>query len=170
MKDKQQEIKDSLSKIGRYSLFPKPIAKSVGQLVKPIYKKHGFAEHRILTEWPQIVGVDLASCGVPQKLVRSRTHGGGTLYILVASARALELQHMQPVIIDKIATYFGHNAVQHIRLTQTSSDMFRKKRKEKSPQKKDVPESVARLIAECADPDLRQALLSLGGAMESITE
>jgi hypothetical protein len=145
----------------RYSVFTKPIAKSVNDLVKPIYKKHGFAEHRILTEWNAIVGKDLAAYSIPQKLTSSRSQEGGTLHILVASARALELQHLQPAIMDKIATYFGYRAVKSIRFTQTTSDIFRKSPKTKQIKKTQPSEAAAKIASECRDEELRNALLSL---------
>ena len=129
--------KDSESPAPRYfSLFPKPLSKTLTQVVGPVYKKHGFAEHRILTEWRQIVGEELAGCSLPQKLVLPRGRKeGGTLHVLAASGRALELQHLQPVILGKIATYFGYPAVSRLASTQTSSPLFRKEAKAASAPK-----------------------------------
>lgn len=146
----------------RYSAFSTPIASSVNDLVKPIYKKHGFAEHRILTEWDSIVGKELAACSIPQKLSGAKMQEGGTLHVLVASARALELQHMQPVILDRIATYFGYRAVKTIRFLQTTSNIFRKIPMAKPSQKPEPSEAVTKIVSECSDEELRKALLSLG--------
>lgn len=159
-------MKNNPTAINRYSLFPKSIAKSVEPLLKPIYKKHGFAEHRILTEWYAIVGRELASCSIPQKLSSRLTKEGGTLHVLVASGRALELQHMTPVIIDKIATYFGYNVVKKITFMQTGSAIFQRKKPEKSLPRKQVSKAVNALINNCADDGLRNALLSLGSVMD----
>jgi len=149
--------------IRRFSLFPKPLAKSLEKLVRPVYKKHGFAESRILTEWTDIVGRELAECSIPQKLVfRGSKKEEGTLHILAASGRALELQHMQPVIIDRIATYFGYNAVTRLVFTQTSTPLFRRPaRTIPKPETAASPELMD-MVKECEDEDVRSALLSLG--------
>ncbi len=155
-----------LPKHNRYSLFPKHIAKSIEPLIKPIYKKHGFAEYRILTEWNKIAGDDLASCSLPQKLTSTRNQHGGILHILAASGRALELQHMEPVILDRIATYFGYRAVQKIKFTQTSSSLFRKSISRKPEEKGVISEKLAALVGECTDEELRNILLLLGSRLK----
>ncbi len=147
----------------RYSIFPKALGKSLEPLLKPVYKKHGFAEHRILSEWPAIVGSKLSTYSIPQKLVMPQNKKeGGTLHILVASARALELQHMQPMIIDNISTYFGYKAVAKLKFVQTGSDIFRKGAKKEKPKQHEASEALQSMVAECEDADLRAALLSLG--------
>ena len=156
--------------IRRYSLFSKTLAKSVEQAVKPVFKKHGFAEHRILTEWHAIVGTELSAYSIPEKLTfPARKKEGGTLHVLVASGRALELQHMQPVIIDKIATYFGYPAVARLTFMQTSAPLFQREIRASTVQKSKPSAAVAALVAECGDSELRSALLSLGIALDNGT-
>jgi hypothetical protein len=150
----------------RFSLFPKPLSKSVDQVVKPVYKKHGFAESRILTEWAAIVGAELADCSVPQKITFSRgKREGGTLYILVSGARALELQHMQPLILDKIATYFGYPAISRLTFMQTSTTLFRRETKAGIRPRPPADATVSALVRECEDDALRAALESLGNTL-----
>jgi hypothetical protein len=152
-------------KLRRYSLFPRTVAQSVEPLVKPIFKKHGFAGSRILTDWEKIVGPELAACSLPQK-ISGRAKEGGTLQVLVASGRALELQHMLPVILDNIATYLGCRAVQKIKIVQTSEPVFRKPTKKISAKKHAPSKQLTSLVASCVDSDLREALLSLGSIIE----
>jgi hypothetical protein len=164
MKDNDNESSDRR----RYSLFPKALSDTLSHLVKPIYKKHGFAEHRILTQWPLIVGEELVGCCLPQKLTRHRgKEGGATLSILVSSARALELQHMQPVILDRIAGYFGYSAVTRLSLTQTSASLLQSKAKPAS-RKTATGSAFAELAADCEDESLKKALSSLGDALAGI--
>ena len=49
----------------------------------------------------------------PRKLDR-----GGTLTLLAMPARALELQHREPQILERIAVFFGHAAVKRLKLRQ----------------------------------------------------
>lgn len=161
MENKKPEIK-------RYSLFPKSIAKAMEPMLKPIYKQHGFAEHRLLTQWNTIVGDELAACSVPQKLSPARKADGGTLHILVATGRALELQHMEPVIMERIAIFFGYNAVTKIKLTQSSANIFRKARPVKTPETPPVSEKLKELVSGCDDEELRKALLSMGSLITNL--
>lgn len=152
----------------RFSIFSQPLSQALTPTLKPVYKKQGFAEHRILSEWHLIVGVQIASYSLPQKLTSVRGKEGGTLYILAASGRALELQHLQPMILDKIATYFGYKAVTRLTFTQTSSALFRKEAKEAIKPKPAPDEALIALTNQCSDEALRQALLSLGTALATV--
>jgi len=153
----------------RFSLFPKLLAKTLTQVVGPAYRKHGFAEHRILTEWRQIVGEECAAYSVPQKLVMPRGRKeGGTLHVLMASGRALELQHLQPVILDRIATYFGYPAVARLAFTQTSSALFHKETKTAPAPCPAADPALRALTAQCTDDDVRRALQSLAGALAAV--
>jgi hypothetical protein len=153
---------EATKNIKRYSLFPKTIAKTIEPILKPIYKQHGFAEHRILIDWYNIVGSKLAIYSIPQKLTRGKE---GNLHILVASGRALELQHLQPIIIDKINSFFGYKAVSKIVLKQTSSEIFQNKAIKKPIPKPEVPKSVSEITAKCIDDDLRKALSAFGALL-----
>jgi len=147
----------------RFSIFPKSLSKSLEGIVKPIYKKRGFAEHRILSEWEAIVGAELGKFSIPQKLVfRQGKQDGGTLHIAVASARAIELQHMQATIIARISGYFGYNAVEKLVFVQTSSPLFRKKRELPASPSPEPSDNLLQIVEQCNDPDLQKALLSLG--------
>ena len=149
--------------IKKYSIFPKALSKEIEQTLKPIYKKHGFAEHRILTEWENIVGKELSNFSAPCKLVMPRAQNqGGILHIQVASGRGLELQHSQPIIIDRIATYFGYKAVDKLRIIQTSAYIFGKKIKPTPYKELPASQSLIEQVAQCQDEDLQKALLSLG--------
>jgi hypothetical protein len=168
MKDKENSS-DIPEAPRRFSMFSRSLAKSIEQVVKPVYKKHGFAEHRILTQWHEVVGAELAAYSIPQKLVFPRgKKENGTLHILVASARALELQHIQPVIHDKIAVYFGYPAVSRIVFTQSSGAIFQKKRKSKTKPVPVLDAGVSAAVAQCKDEELRGALLSLGNALATV--
>jgi hypothetical protein len=169
MKDKKTPPSGEAPNFRRFSLFSRPLAQTLTQVVKPVYKKHGFAEHRILTEWDLIVGPELAAYSQPQKLTMPRgKKEGGTLYVLVAAGRALELQHLQPIILSKVATYFGYTAVARLHFTQSQTTLFRKTTAEKPKQKPVADEALIALTAQCEDEQLKNALLSLGAALAAV--
>ena len=57
----------------------------------------------------------LARHTIPEKLTFSRGQKtGGTLTIACENGFATELQHMQPIILERLAGYFGYQAVARI--------------------------------------------------------
>lgn len=150
----------------RFSPFPKSLRQEVEQLVKPVYKQQGFAEHRLLTEWDKIVGKALAKGSIPKKLTFPKgKREQGTLHIAVSSgARALELQHMQPMILERISTFFGYAAISRLVLSQ-EAETSREPKSRKAAPKVAINSDAAALVATCEDAALQQALLSLGAAV-----
>ena len=103
----------------------KPIGKQFSKITRPVYARHGHAWAGVLANWSTIVGAQLADITVPEKISwPGRTHAskhqklGGTLTLLVAYGRALEVQHMSVQIIERINTFFGYGAIGHIKIRQ----------------------------------------------------
>lgn len=154
-------------RIRRWSLFPKALSAEVERLVKPVCKQQGFSEHRLLTEWQSVVGADLARYSAPRKLTFPKGRREmGALHVGVFPGRALELQHMQPQILERIATYFGYRAVERLVFMQDAQ--LRPVAKPKH-RRADLPpdERVMQQVAQCADDALRHALASLGQAIST---
>lgn len=97
----------------------KTLLECIERVAKPAFKKHGFAQARLLTQWGEIVGPLLARHSLPTHLrFPAGEHANGQLSVRVESAFALEFQHLEPVILEKIATYFGYRAVTRLRILQ----------------------------------------------------
>ena len=94
------------------------LADTVAALTEPALSKRGLPSAVLLADWPRIVGATLAQRSAPEKLVfPPRRRSEGTLHIRIAtSALALELQHAEPVIIERINGYFGFPAVARLRV------------------------------------------------------
>lgn len=114
---------------------PPNIGTSVGSFVPKLaqkaFEKYGFSAVALLTDWPVIVGQDLAQYTKPDKLkwprqvaissdVEAGCEGrpGATLILRVLPARALDVQYGIPQIIDRINSYFGYRAVADVRILQ----------------------------------------------------
>lgn len=151
----------------RWSLFPKALGREIEQLVTPIYHQHGFTEHRILTQWPQVVGKELAAGSAPRKLTfpKGKREQGVLQVVVNSGARALELQHMQPVILERIAAYFGYRAIEKVTFIQDSSlptPSPKRRRRVVATEEKDA---YTALTDSCADDELKAALSRLGSAI-----
>lgn len=146
------------------------IAKSLRQCIEPVakdaFRKRGFAESRMLMEWPNIVGKELSRITAPHSVDFPRgEQAGGTLTLHVESAHALEIQHREPEIVERIATYFGYRAVTRIKLVQVSrlSDP-RPRPVAIAPLSESSRQSLETLLRGVEDAELKCALQSLGNA------
>lgn len=92
-------------------------------LAKKILGKKGFVEVDILTDWPKIVGEELAEFVLPQSIDFPRgAKNNGVLKVAVpGGAFALELQHREKSVVQKINAYFGYAAVASLRIMQNAA-------------------------------------------------
>lgn len=109
-------------------LGKKKLSIHLNKVLKPILKKNGFANSRIITEWDSIVGAEIAGLCHPLKIVfegDSKTRG--TILISVSNPGAiLYLQGMAPVIVEKINGFIGYCAVKNLRtVMQKSSNQIK---------------------------------------------
>jgi hypothetical protein len=138
----------------------RPAASLLKKLVSPAFRRQGFSESDIITRWSTIVGPMLAEHSLPERM-RFRTDGG-TLQIIVNGAFALEMQHLQPVIIERINSYFGYNAVIRLSFRQVPFSALPSRRRVPEPSAQALAEA-GREIAPGTPPALADALARLGG-------
>lgn len=140
----------------------------VGALTKKALGKRGFASAAIITDWATIVGPDLAKHTRPQKLTFPKgKRDGGTVHILTSGPMALQLQHLAPMVVDRINGYFGYGAVAEIRLVQgaLSQDSARKKRHPTRPLTQADEDHLVALTDGIADDAVRDRVRRLGLAV-----
>ncbi|MDA1327000.1 MAG: DciA family protein [Proteobacteria bacterium] len=106
-------------KIKSWGKGPRALAAVLPKVAEPALRKRGFSAVEIITNWREIVGPDLADEASPDRLAFPRgARSQGTLHVTAPGAVALEIQHLEPLIIERINTYFGYGAVCRIALTQ----------------------------------------------------
>ena len=82
---------------------------------------HGFAEPEVLMRWPEVVGERLAALCVPVKVGYPRAGRlGATLVVRVEGARATEVEHLGPRIIERVNQFYGYRAIDELKVTQTT--------------------------------------------------
>jgi len=117
-----------------------PLADLVSKTVGDAFARQGFAAVEIVTHWQEIVGEDLARRSEPIKLVwprRDDPDSIGVLQIRVEGAYALEIQHLQPVIIERVNRYFGWRCIGRLAIRQGPVSFRRNRparRKEPTPE------------------------------------
>ena len=102
------------------------LSSNIEQMAKKLLGEHGFSEVDLLKNWASVVGEDFAAYCIPERIdFKKGMRTDGTLILKVATgALALELSHKEPIIIEKINTYFGYGAVSRIKIMQTDSNLF----------------------------------------------
>lgn len=145
----------------------KPVAQTVDRLTKRVLGRHGFTHATIVTKWPEIVGDTMARHTQPEKIVFARDGASdGTLHLKTdSSAYALELQHQEPQIVERINTFFGYRAVVRIKLIQGPlPQRHPAARQGKPPRPLSAAESrdLSGVVDTVDDPELKAALERLG--------
>lgn len=141
-----------------------PIAMPADRITKPVFGKHGFISGALVLDWPAIVGSAVASHTLPLRIkFPPKERSGGTLEIKVASsAFATEIQHLEPLVLERINGHFGWAAVARIKLRHGPLPV-KKKNEVKSPEPTpEAAERLARTIEKVEDPELRAVLERLG--------
>jgi hypothetical protein len=83
--------------------------------------RHGFAEPQVLLRWAEVVGERLAGLCAPVKVTYPRGQGlGATLVVRAPGARAPEVEHLGPRIVERVNQFYGYRAVARIKVVQTT--------------------------------------------------
>jgi hypothetical protein len=145
---------------------------AAGLLREPIRlagETRGFAITRLLTQWAEIVGEDVARMARPVKMGYGRDGLGATLTLLTTGAMAPLLQMEKPTIRAKVNACYGYNAVARIHITQTApigfaegQAVFATAPKAPKPPNPEVCARARNLSQAVSDESLRAALEALG--------
>lgn len=153
-------------------------------LTRKVFEKYGFSTADLLTNWPEIVGDELARHTAPQRLKWPRQYDetasseanegrnrqrsrpqGATLLLMVDGGRALDVQYQARQIVERVNAFFGYRAIAAIKILQgpiaaQASDMSSKSKPLALP--KAVLSQHRTLISGIEDDGLREALERLG--------
>jgi len=148
----------------------KSIAEVVSSVSNRAFRRYGFSQREIIARWPDIVGPALANCSLPERLTfpQDDKHGG-SLYIRVQGSMAPELQHFEPMIIERINSYYGYQAVARLIYRHGPVPIRQRKTRRLPPnltesQKKDLTAQ----LEGVTNPVLYQALYRLGSEVLSV--
>lgn len=154
----------------------KPLAELIEACVGKAFAAQGFASTDIIAAWPEIAGERLARFCQPSKIEWPRRRRGeeagrpepGTLIVRVEGAFALELQHLAPVVIQRVNAHYGWACIGKIVMRQGRIER---------PARRPAPAAidpvrrgeVALAVSCVADEGLRDALDRLGTAVVATT-
>ena len=147
-----------------------PLADLVGSCLNTAFARQGFAAVEIVTHWEDIVGAELALRSEPMRLTwprREDPDSVGTLTIRVEGAYALEVQHLAPVVIERVNRYFGWRCVGRIALRQGP---VAKLRRAPAAPVEPAPETVGEVergLGRFEDEALKSSLARLGALIRA---
>ena len=141
----------------------------LGKVLDPAARRRGLAAATLLTEWATVVGTQLAAQCQPVQLVGGRSGQGGVLHVHVNGPAALEIQHSEPQLIERINDHLGYAAVARLRLVQAPLAPPAPKPARLRLQPPDPREQaeVDAAVSSIDDQALHTALWSLGMTLKS---
>lgn len=153
---------------------PKPLADYVEPCIGRAIAAQGFTGADIVVSWPDVVGERLGAVSQPIKVEWPRRARGerdappqpATLVVRVEGAFALELQHLAPLLMERVNAVYGWRCIGRIVLKQGPL-----RRPSPKPPERRIGEAESRRVADAtapvADESLRSALQRLGTAVLS---
>jgi hypothetical protein len=158
------------SRAGKTS-WSRPLAEFVHTAINPVVMRQGFGQSSLILFWDEIVGERLAAISQPVKMqwpARGRDGppengaAAATLIIRVESGFALEMQHLAPIIIERVNAHFGWRSVSRLLLKQGPIEARPRARQVARVPDKAAETAAEKLVGPVGDEPLRQALTRLG--------
>src|ERR671911_2513452 len=145
---------------------PRAAGELVGQIGGMAFRRFGFVQSAIVSRWSEIVGERYAKVSSPESIrFPAGRKSGGVLTLLVEGAHGPLLQHLSPLIIERVNRFFGHNAIDRVVFRQGKA--IAKAKQPERPQSKPVPKELGEGLRQIADPELRACLESLAAKLDS---
>ena len=152
---------------------PVSISYSLRNVNKKFLYKFGKLDYTIHAKWSEIVGGFFVHHSEPQKIssiAKSTNEEGKTLYdrflhVNVSPAAAVEFQHFQDKIIEKINSYFGYKAIKGIKIHQllVKTDQYNfKQRNVNLIDAKEKKLAIKRSAPTLSNKQLEESIVNLG--------
>jgi hypothetical protein len=134
----------------------------VGEVGGIAFRRFGFVQSAIVSRWAELVGERYARVSSPESIrFPAGRKSGGVLTLLVEGAHSPLLQHLSPLIIERVNRFFGYEAVNRLVFRQGKPPA--RKVEQARPQLRPVPKELGEGLRQIADPELRACLESLAG-------
>jgi hypothetical protein len=140
------------------------VAEMVPQVGAMAFKRFGFVQSSIVSRWPEIVGSRYAEVSTPESI--RFPHGkkqDGVLNLLVQGSHATMMQHVAPAIVERVNRFFGYAAVARVAIKQGAMAVREPRRA--PPSLQPVPIELGDSLRAIGDPELRETLSALAGAV-----
>src|SRR5919198_6221126 len=156
---------------GRRVPWSRPLADHVQSVIDPVLTRRGFGVSSLVLFWDDIVGERLGAMSQPVRVqwpilrhgpARVSDRVPATLIVCVEPGFALELQHLAPLIIERVNAHFGWRCIARLKLKQGPVAGRPAARRQVPPIDKEAEEAAQEVIGKSVTEPLRQALTRLG--------
>lgn len=160
-------------KNSKRKFIPVSIADSLKTVNKKFSYKFGKLEYTIHAKWSEIVGNFFINHSEPKKIIsiaNSKNENNEVVYdqylhVNVSPPAALEFQHFQDKIIEKINAYFGYRAIKGIRIHQNyipNNDLNISKNKNFFYKDSKKIKNIQKSIPKLSNKELEESIVNLG--------
>ena len=141
-------------------------ARAVSDIVPDVgraaFRRFGFVQSAVVSRWREIVGERYAGVSAPESIRfppgrRSR----GVLTLVVEGAHAPLMQHVAPVIMERVNRFFGYPAVERVQFRQGLVRVARTNERPAPAPAAPLPAELGESLRQIADPELRACLEAL---------
>ncbi len=152
-----------MRKVGKQA-GPRAVSQFIGKSTRASLVRRGFAQADILSKWESIVGPTLARASSPERMSFNRHNNReATLKVRVAPGFAPEFMQFEPLIVERINSFFGYKAVGRLNLVQAPVKLPKKPEKRTLPElSKSEIDAYESQLSDVRDDDLRTRLARLG--------
>ncbi|MEZ5813454.1 MAG: DciA family protein [Alphaproteobacteria bacterium] len=145
----------------------RPLSEATARIAGKSFERKYIALGRIVNNWRDIVGAQLADKAQPVKIHYRKKTGEkqpqATLEIAASSADATLLHYQKDLILERINQIFGESWISAIRFVHVASNMQGKApKKPKAPLTADEKKTLSDMLLEIEDGDMRARLERLG--------
>jgi hypothetical protein len=126
------------------------------------FRRFGFVQSSVVSRWREIVGERYAAVSSPESI--RFPHGkrsAGILTLIVEGAHAPMMQHVAPVIVERVNRFFGYPAVERVSFRQGIVQVAKARARVAPPSLRPIPAELGDSLREIVDPELRSVLESL---------
>jgi len=132
------------------------------------FRRFGFVQSSIVSRWPAIVGARYAAVTAPESIrFPPGKKSKGVLTLVVEGAHAPMMQHVAPVVMERVNLFFGYPAVDRITIRQGAVQEAKAKTRPAPPSPGPLSAELGDSLREVADPELRACLESLARGLSS---
>lgn len=133
------------------------------------FRRFGFVQSSIVRRWPEIAGARYARLSTPESIrFPQGKRAEGTLTLCVAGAHAPMIQHVVPVIIERVNRFFGYAAIARVVIRQGQPE--RREPAVPRPELVPLPVELGDSLRTIADPELKAVLESLARGVATATQ
>jgi hypothetical protein len=151
----------------------KPLSHFLPEALDPLVAKLGMSQATLILDWSEIVGERIAAICEPARLRwpprgpktdPTKAAEPATLMLRVAPAFGLEVQHLAPIIMERVNAHLGWRCVGRIALRQEPFQPRRRAPPKPRPIDPAAKAQAEALAAGVEDENMRAALVRLGAA------